>query len=140
MDAHPIHDVLAFNRQFNVPMANEPSLLCEELKEYRIKFLAEEFLEFKSACEQENLADAADALVDLIYVAYGTALMMGLPWQAMWALVHRKNMQKVLTIRPEDSKRGSQYDVIKPEGWTPPDYTMIIGSVPWPTFNPLEQS
>ena len=39
--------------------------------------------------------DHYDALIDLTYVAMGTAYMMGLPWQDLWDEVQRANMSKV---------------------------------------------
>jgi len=129
-------DVLAFNAKFRVPMAEQPSLLCKHLREYRVKFLAEELIEFKDAMEREHLPDAADALVDLAYVLHGTALMMGLPWSQLWELVHEKNMAKTPAKRAEESKRGSIYDVVKPPEWTPPDHRTYLGDGPWPVFDP----
>lgn len=46
---------------------------------------------------------------------------MGLPFNDVWDLVHRANMQKVRAKRAEESKRGSRFDVIKPPGWEAPD-------------------
>lgn len=129
-------DVLAFNKKFNVPMSPVPALLCDELFRYRFQFLCEELMEFKSACYVSDLCDAADALIDLVYVAHGTALMMGLPWEQLWAEVQKKNMLKIATRRKEDSKRGSVYDVTKPDDWTPPDHKSILGPGPYRVFDP----
>lgn len=41
-------------------------------------------------------------------------------WDILWADVQRANMQKERVLKAEDSKRGSTWDVRKPEGWIPP--------------------
>lgn len=130
------NDVRLFQNFFKVPMAVQPSLLSEELFRFRAKFLHEEVMEFVQGHNAQNLCDAADALIDLAYVLHGTALMMGLPWDALWREVHHKNMKKVRVTRVDESKRGSIYDIKKPKEWTPPDHTKILGEGPWPVFMP----
>jgi len=65
--------------------------------------------------------DQLDALVDLAYVVLGTAFMHGFDFNEAWRRVHAANMQKVRATSPDVSKRNSSLDVVKPEGWTPPD-------------------
>lgn len=127
-------DVQRFHRKFDVPIASQPSLLSGEALTFRSKFLDEELQEFKDDTEVGNLLGAGDALVDLCYVALGTADMMGLPWQRMWDEVQTKNMQKERAVSADQSKRGSKLDVIKPAGWTPPDHSQFVGIGPWPVF------
>jgi predicted HAD superfamily Cof-like phosphohydrolase len=84
-----------------------------------------------------DLYNAFDALLDIEYVVLGTANLMGfsnpcpgtavttVPW-SLWregfARVQRANMAKVRVDRVEQSKRGTLFDVRKPEGWQPPSY------------------
>lgn len=121
-------DVAAFHEKFEIPRSKVPAMLTIGARQFRTKFMQEELDEFVQACEQNNLELAADALVDLVYVALGTADMMGLPWQRLWAEVQRANMSKE-RAKPDgsNSKRGSALDVIKPPGWTPPDHKPLLG-------------
>lgn len=127
---HEFNDVAEFHRKFDLPTFwddVEPHLLDDELTAFRTKFMEEELEEFKTAVAQGNLADAADALVDLVYVAMGTAHMMHLPWHELWAEVQRANMAKARAAQDgSDSKRGSAFDVVKPEGWRPPDIEGVL--------------
>lgn len=116
------NDVLAFQEKFSVPMSPIPALLDQAAEQFRIRFMHEELAEFVEASSQQDLVKAADALIDLAYVVHGTALMMGLPWDKLWAEVHRANMQKVRATDPMASKRGSVLDVVKPVGWEPPNH------------------
>ncbi len=116
-------DVFAFNTKFAVPMANTPQLLGTEPYNFRLGFLREELNEFVDAQYQENLPESIDALIDLVYVAYGTAQMMGVSpamWQEMWDAVQTANMSKVRATTIGESKRKSTLDVIKPDGWVSP--------------------
>jgi hypothetical protein len=45
---------------------------------------------------------------------------LGFNFEEAWRRVQEANMQKVRTARVVDSARGSTFDVVKPEGWTPP--------------------
>jgi predicted HAD superfamily Cof-like phosphohydrolase len=120
-------DVLAFQQKFDIPMSPQPAFLDEEAETFRVKFMQEELDEFQEACEQLDLQKAADALVDLVYVVHGTALMMGLPWDRLWAEVQRANMAKVRATSLDQSKRKSTLDVIKPEGWQAPNHYDAVG-------------
>lgn len=123
-------DVKAFHEKFGVPLSSEPRLMVEDDFKFRHQFLYEELWEFEQAHKHGDLARAADSLIDLVYVALGTALWMGLPWQKLWDEVQRANMEKVPALNAEASKdgtgRGHQFDVIKPKGWNPPDIERIL--------------
>lgn len=123
---HLMEDIKAFHEKFKLPPAPEPSFLAPELLDFRTRFLQEELDEFITAHRNGNLADCLDSLVDLVYVALGTAYHMNLPFDKAWAAVHTANMAKVRAERPSDSKRKSSFDVIKPPGWTPPDIEAVI--------------
>lgn len=123
-------DVADFHSKFEVPVAKEPTLLKGEALEFRKKFLQEELDEFIKAHKENDLEGAVDAMIDLVYVALGTADFMGVGadrWQACWDEVQRANMSKVRAQSESDSKRGTSLDVVKPEGWTPPNFKEILG-------------
>lgn len=124
-------DVYLFHEKFGLVPEGPPALPSLELQEFRGNFMKEELLEFLMACDDADLPGAADALVDLVYVAMGTAILMGLPWQDLWNEVQRKNMEKMRASDATRSKRHSALDVIKPEGWTPPDHTEALKRYGW---------
>lgn len=117
-------DVRDFHDKFNVPMAAKPTLLEGETYNFRLGFMQEELQEFVQAHYDGDLATAYDSLIDLVYVAYGTAQMMGATpamWQEMWDAVQEANMSKVRATQASESKRGTSLDVVKPAGWVSPD-------------------
>lgn len=118
-------DVGDFHRKFGLDndRNTSPTLLPEDVNTFRIEFMMEELNEFRDAIVEDDLYKAADALIDLVYVALGTAHMMGLPFEDLWAAVQRANMAKERATGGDDarSKRRHSLDVVKPEGWRPPD-------------------
>lgn len=98
-----------------------------ELMAFRVKFMREELDEFIEGLEEGDEAKMADALVDLVYVVLGTAHFRGYPWQQLWDDVQAANMRKVRAQSDgSDSKRGSSFDVVKPEGWVGPNTHEIL--------------
>lgn len=83
----------------------------------RVAFMEEEIEELGQAYINEDLVGVADALADLIYVAIGTAHMMGIDMDKVFKVVHAANMRKQRGI----TKRGMVYDAIKPAGWVGPE-------------------
>lgn len=117
-------DVKDFHDKFNVPVSASPALLGTEAYNFRLGFIREELQEFIQAHYDKDLAMAYDSLIDLVYVAYGTAQMMGCTpamWTEMWAAVQGANMSKVRATSAAESKRGTSLDVVKPVGWVSPD-------------------
>lgn len=78
-----------------------------------------------------DLAGAADALVDLVYIVHGTAQCHGLPWHALMADVHNANMRKVKVENAADSRFGFAHDIKKPEGWVGPRTEEILAFYGW---------
>jgi len=127
-----------FHEKFGLPNTTHhkpfPHLLNIEAVAFRLKFLHEELEELEAAVTDGNLPEIADALVDLVYVALGTAHLYGLPWQDLFDEVQYANMQKERAASDgSNSKRGSSLDVIKPPGWEPPDIEKVLTRNGWQT-------
>jgi len=114
-----------FRTKMQLPTSTDPHLLSAAETSYFARFIMEELSEYLRANEEGSLVDAADALIDLVYVTLGCAHAMGLPFDDLFAVVHKSNMQKVPANQHMRSLRGSQYDVVKPSGWTPPEPMML---------------
>lgn len=117
-------DVRAFHERFNIrPRMALPTpvhALPSSAGAQRVGHLVEELKEFMEAVRAGDLTGQADALADLVYVALGTAIMMGVPWNAVWDEVHAANMRKAVGLEPE--KQG----IVKPAGWVGPDVAGAI--------------
>lgn len=125
------NDIESFHTKFGLSYGGAPRPLPYDLAQFRIKFLQEELDEYAAAYEADDSLEARedmlDALVDLVYVALGTAYLHGFNFAEAWRRVQVANMSKVRVERIEDSKRGSAFDVVKPEGWKPPRHLDLVG-------------
>ena len=109
-------DIWEFQEKFGQILNINPRHLTKRKLYERIECMHEELVEFWEAAEIQDLAGQADALIDLVYFAIGTANMLGLPWQELWNDVQRANMAKERGV----GKRGHLVDCVKPDGWKGP--------------------
>lgn len=124
-------DVIRFNKEvIGTEQPKDLKLLNNERLNFGLNVLREEIDEFQQAHLDEQLttneaiAESIDALIDLIYFAFGRMYEMGLTPMAFvdcWVEVHNKNMQK----KKGNKGRGSDQDAIKPEGWEKPFFDFI---------------
>jgi predicted HAD superfamily Cof-like phosphohydrolase len=134
-DQSNFDDVGDFHERFDLVNVThggvfQPDHFDQELYEFRFNFMHEELYEFRNGWREGDLAQMADALVDLVYVAMGTAQFLGLPWQEIWDEVQRANMTKIRAASSEESGektgRHHHFDVVKPDGFVPPDVRGIL--------------
>lgn len=161
-----IRDIKAFHDKFFPGVANVfAGPIDPDLMRMRLNFLHEELDELAHASGfraltdgqyivdptlEPDLQDILDAIIDLIYVAMGTAHLCGLtgptkvvintsetpdelpkPSVVMcnilteaWNRVQAANMAKIRATT--DTKRGTTVDVIKPVNWRAPDFTDLL--------------
>lgn len=117
-----MRDVRDCHEKFGILATDFPVHLTKRKLQERVDFLCEEVQELQEALHSQDLMLQADALIDIVYVAKGTAVMMGLPWEDLWMDVQRANMQKERGV----GKRGHQVDLVKPKGWVPPQTGRIL--------------
>jgi predicted HAD superfamily Cof-like phosphohydrolase len=131
--------VCAFHQKFGslthyhprLPQTREEYLNIET----NVNHLSEELDEIDKAWEEGNIVELADGLVDLVYVALGVAHKLGLPWDALFAEVHRANMTKRRATSAAESTRGSIYDIVKPENFIPPQIEEVLRRKAWDEQN-----
>lgn len=137
-----VDDIAAFHEKFALTYDGKPRHLGQELSDFRRGFMTEELEEYKEAIDllqieedigfedaaeiTHQLETALDSLVDLVYVALGTAYLHGFDFDEAWRRVHEANMRKVRAENESDSKRGSTFDVVKPKGWEPPSHKDLV--------------
>lgn len=114
------NDVGKFHEKFGLPFVEgsgwkqtePPRPIDEATRDFRMKFLLEELTELAEGyglelewtlkpapsdewpCKEQDLPKIADSLVDLVYVALGTAHLHMLPWEKLWEEVQRANITK----------------------------------------------
>lgn len=148
------YQVAEFHYKFGFPVRTIPTIPGEEETRFRLKLIAEEFLEVLrnvlSSGTSENpswlpaasktvmlavetcsidvdIVGLADNLADLDYVVQGTRAQFGIPRAEVAREVHRANLAKVKSL-------GSGYPGVKPkkpEGWKEPDIRKILRERGW---------
>lgn len=146
-----------------VPAELTPTLhgfVGEQLVRFRVRLVAEEFLEFlyatldsptmfvdrrkySHALVEEavmgfvdnapivvDLPEAIDATLDMDYVNQGFRDTFGVDSTPLWLEVHKSNMAKA---GPDGVPRRRPEDgkVLKPDGWTPPDIRGVLTAQGW---------
>lgn len=128
----PLFDIAQFHERFGLQQHNAIVVVGEErdqmsLEEWELRLvrLQDECAEVELAHNEEDDEEYLDGLVDLIYIALGTAYRRGWDFSAAWERVHSANMAKIRG-EAKTSKYGSSYDIIKPEGWKPPTHIDLV--------------
>lgn len=119
-------DVAAFHQKFNLEPTDQPDFPYEEIWKLKNRHMQEELDEIRAACLTGDLEQYFDGLIDLVYVTLGAAYLAGLPFNEGFRRVHEANMKKIRAMKPEDSKRGSTYDIVKPAGWQAPSLDDLL--------------
>src|SRR6185503_2978734 len=106
----PMADIEAFHKKFGLEYEGKPRCLPLDLSEFRKKFMTEELEEYCASTDlaqailrgdippnhdlRHEMVNSLDALVDLVYVALGTAYLHGFDFREAWRRVHEANMKK----------------------------------------------
>ena len=116
-------NVADFHKKFGIQYEGRPRLLPRAVQNFRVKRAESEHQEYLDAT---LLEEKLDALIDSIYIDLGTLHLHGFTPEVIteaWRRVHQKNMEKELASAKNPGKFGDKTDIVKPEGWTPPDHT-----------------
>ncbi|MEU6538661.1 MazG nucleotide pyrophosphohydrolase domain-containing protein [Streptomyces sp. NPDC047000] len=131
MSTSPAELVRAFHLAFGLDARETPTEVPPALAAHRGELLAEEAAEVAEVSVGAPLDRLAHELADVVYVAYGTALVHGIDLDAVIAEIHRSNMTKLgpggQVARRADGKvlKGEHYEapdvgaVLRGQGWTP---------------------
>lgn len=118
--------VAQFHRAYELPMRAAPTIdIGPAQTALRLALIEEEIQELRAAAEAGDLIEIADALADIVYVAYGTAHVYGVDLDAVLTEVHESNMTKLgadgRPVRRADGK------VLKGPSYRRPDVAKILG-------------
>lgn len=116
--------VRTFHEKYGLTIQNHPKLPDHDIRNLRVELLKEEFQEYLDGEKSNDIIEISDALADMIYIIYGTAISYGIPLDEVFQEVQRSNMSKLdengNAIKREDGK------ILKGPYYTPPDIRTII--------------
>ncbi|MGY4980870.1 pyrophosphohydrolase domain-containing protein [Streptomyces sp. 900105755] len=127
--ASPARLVREFHHAFGLAARSTPTEVSPELAAHRGKLLAEEAAEVAEVAVEGPLDRLAHELADVVYVAYGTALVHGIDLDEVLAEIHRSNMSK---LGPDGQvARRADGKVLKGEHYRAPDVSAVLRGQGW---------
>ena len=84
-----------FMKTFGQEVKTNSELSTEKINNLRINLINEELEELKKAIEDKNIIEVADALTDILYVAYGAWHAFGINLDKCFDEVQKSNMSKL---------------------------------------------
>jgi predicted HAD superfamily Cof-like phosphohydrolase len=116
--------VLEFHRKMGFTVNQEPTKLSDKLWRIRYNNTIDELVELQLAEQgleigMSGIEEVADALGDLLYFIYGTAVAHGIDMEPVLEEIHRSNMTK-------DPPTTTDGKAVKGPNYRPPDLLPII--------------
>ena len=84
-----------FMKTFGQEVKTKPELSNDKINDLRISLINEELEELKKAIEDNDILEVADALTDILYVAYGAGHAFGINLDKCFNEVQEANMSKL---------------------------------------------
>ena len=88
-------DVKTFMKTFGQIVRTKPQFPNEKTMQLRFDLIKEELNELEHAMKSKDLTEVADALTDILYVAYGAGCAYGIDLDKCFKEVQRANMSKL---------------------------------------------
>ena len=116
--------VKTFMKTFGQEVKEKSSFSSDKINELRFNLIKEELEELRIAMDTKNLVEVADALTDILYVAYGAGHAFGINLDKCFDEVQQSNMSKL------DDQGNPIYDdsgkVMKGPKYFKPDLSKFI--------------
>lgn len=114
-----------FHVKYGCLVNYKPTMPDTETRLLRASLIVEEVAEFMVAARNKDMVGMCDALADLLYVTYGTAVVMGVDIENFSEEVQRSNMSK------DGGGQDSGGKVMKGPDFFPPDISEILRLQGW---------
>ncbi len=103
--------------------------LMDKYLRFRLSMCKEELDESLDAVEAKDPEEVVDGLIDLCVFAIGTLDVFGVDPNEAWDRVYEANTSKEVGVKDGRPNKFGLPDLIKPEGWVPPDHTGNHGDI-----------
>ena len=87
--------VKKFMQTFEQEVKTRPSFPSDKITNLRYGLIEEELSELKTAIQNKDILEVADALTDILYVTYGAGHAFGINLDKCFDEVQRSNMSKL---------------------------------------------
>ena len=117
--------VYDFHKKYNCLYADNPTMPDCDILLLRSRLIVEEASEFLKAASNKDMVGMADAIADILYVTYGTAVVLGIDMEPICTEVQRSNMTK------DGGGQDLAGKVKKGPFFTPPDIKSKLKEQGW---------
>jgi predicted HAD superfamily Cof-like phosphohydrolase len=114
-----------FHVKYGGEYSDKPVMLSDKARFRRARLIIAEAAEFMDAAGKDDMVEMVDALADLLYVTYGTAVEMGVDIEPVFAEVQRSNMTK------DGGGQDSGGKILKGPNFSPPDLVSVLKEQGW---------
>jgi len=109
---------------FGQEVKDKPEFPNEKIVQLRYELIKEELEELNQAIKEKNIKEVADALTDILYVAYGAGHAFGINLDKCFSEVQQSNMSKIgLDGKPIYNESGK---VMKGPNYFKPDLNKVL--------------
>ena len=116
--------VRIFMKTFEQEVKDKPSFSTDKINKLRIDLIKEELDELTEAMKNKDLLEVADALTDILYVAYGAGHAFGIDLDKCFDEVQNSNMSKLdENGKPIYNDSGK---VMKGPNYFKPDFSKFV--------------
>ena len=116
--------VKKFMQTFGQEVKDKPEFPNEKIVQLRYELIKEELEELNQAIKEKNIKEVADALTDILYVAYGAGHAFGINLDKCFSEVQQSNMSKIgLDGKPIYNESGK---VMKGPNYFKPDLNKFL--------------
>ena len=116
--------VKKFMQTFGQEVKDKPEFPNEKIVQLRYELIKEELEELNQAIKEKNIKEVADALTDILYVAYGAGHAFGINLDKCFSEVQQSNMSKIgLDGKPIYNGSGK---VMKGPNYFKPDLNKVL--------------
>ena len=124
-DMSNFNKVKTFMNTYGQEVKNTPEFPDSKIVQLRIDLIQEELNELKEAINNNDIIEVADALTDILYVAYGAGHAFGIDLDSCFNEVQNSNMSKLGDDgKPIYNESGK---VMKGPNYFKPNIKKIIG-------------
>ena len=117
--------VQEFHEAMGGVVNHKPTMIDHASRLRRVRLIVEEAGEFAVAASKDDMVEMCDALADLLYVTYGSAVELGVDIEPIFAEVQRSNMSKL------GGGQDSAGKIMKGPNFTVPDILCELRKQGW---------
>lgn len=131
------NDVRTFHRVGGVACPEKIAFPDESTIALRQRLNREEVTETNDALAARDMLEAADGIIDSIYVLLGNAIALGITqkcFEDLWSEVQRSNLKKFVwdeQARSWTVYKDAEGKITKPPAWKPPDIAGVLRRHGW---------